>query len=207
MRKTRLAQTIMQKSNVLALISLTYVISWFITAVALNVYVIYPAKFMIWEGGIYLGALTSLQAIAIILFGTAGGLATLLTSFFLLIKMGNKISAYWKNREIPIENVPTYNPAPYPEQEMHPIALGQSVSVIANFLKANPLKTGIPLIILGPAMWQGFNIYAKIQAPTIGQFLMFQILATAIPAMSVLSTAAGAVIIANHIHKKIKKKA
>ena len=206
MRKMQLAQTVLQKSNVLALISLTYVISWLITAAALNVYVIYPSKFMIWEGGIYLGALTPLQGTAIILFATAGGLATMGAAFFVIVKTGDKISAYWKKQEIPIENVLTYNPAPYPEQEMRPLELGESISAITNTLKNHPYKTGIPLILLGPVMWEGFNIYAQIQASIIIQFPMFQILTIAIPILSTLSIVTGAVIIANHIYKKIKKR-
>jgi hypothetical protein len=204
-------KTILQKSNVLALISSTYVISWLIAVAALNVYVIYPAKFAILEGGIYLGALTPLQGTAIILFITAGGLATMCAGWFVVLNIGGnlrpRITAYWKKQEIPIENVPAYNPAQtaYPEQEMHSLELGKSISAITNYLKANPLKTGIPLIIFGPAMWQAFNIYAKIQAPIIGQLPMFQILTMAIPALSILSIVTGVMIIANHYYKKNKK--
>ena len=195
-------KTILQKSNVLALISLTYVISWITTLAALNIYVIYPSDFMMWEGGIYLGTLTPLQGIAYILFITVGGLTVMGAAFFVLVKIGDKISAYWKKQEI--ENAPTYNSASYPEQEMHALDLGESVSAITNTLKNHPYKTGIPLILLGPVMWEAFNIYAQKQAPIIGQLQMFQVLTIAIPILSIIVTITGTLIIANHLCKKKK---
>jgi hypothetical protein len=198
----------MKKGNIPTLISLAYVASWSTALFAWINPLVVNSGFMVWEGGVYLGSLTPLQGTAIILFATTGGLAAMGAAFFVLLKIGDnlnpRIATYWKKQEIPAEDAPAYNPTPCPEQGTHPLELGKSANAIAGYLKAHPLKTGVPLIILGPAMWQAFNIYAKIQAPIIGQLQMFQILTTAIPALSITATTTGALIIANHFYKKKK---
>jgi hypothetical protein len=194
----------LKRGNIFAVICFAYIIWWLVTFSTWITPLVNSSEFMIWEGGIYLGTLTSMQGTAIILFATAGGLATMCATLFLLIKLGNKISA--RLATLKIENCPTYNPAPttYPEDKMYPLEIGKGISTIMNYLKANPLKTGIPLIILGPAMWQAFNIYAQNQAPKIGQVPMFQLLTIAIPILSILSIVTGTIIITSHYYKKIK---
>jgi hypothetical protein len=200
---------LLQKSNVLALISITYIVWWLVTFFTWISPLVNASEFVILEGGIYFDALTPLQATAIILFITVGGLAAMGATWFALLKIGNNISTrlatYWEKQKIPIENLPTYQATPYPEEKTYPLEIVETIIRITNSVKAHPLKTGIPLILLGPIMWEAFNINAKIQAPIIGQFNMFQILKIAILVLSVLSTVAGAIIIINHFYKKVKK--
>jgi hypothetical protein len=150
----KFSRTIFQKSNVLALISFTYVISWLITAATLNIYVIYPSNFAILEGGIYFGALTPMQGTTIILFITAGGLATICVAWFVLLKIGNNVSkrlaTYWEKQEIPIENAPTYNPVPitYPEEETYPLELEENISKAINYLKKHTLEVSVVSVLL-----------------------------------------------------------
>lgn len=196
----------LNKNTTIHLLALTWVIFWPTALAALVTYIIGPSGFTVINYQILgLGTLSLTQAAMYIAFVFGGGALTLLSAFCLLVKLGETITQGYEESKVPVSSITLPPAEPWIEPKTYPLELGKTINTITDYIKAHPIKTGAPLVILGPVLLGAFIWNTTRIHPIIRNSDVYQVLFITVPILSIISTLAGITIIIHYLKKRKKK--